>query len=138
MTVHRRAGLVKWRNPSGGTSHPPTGTLGPARGPLAQQTAPNRVRSTPSAAGGTTAGAASAAVPLTAGRVATTPRKRPIPGGKRLKQDKESNPMSKRQPRDIVCPRCGVPSAKVIGRSESQPVIYLRCDDCGRTSIAPE
>jgi hypothetical protein len=46
--------------------------------------------------------------------------------------------MRKRQPRDIVCPRCGVPSAKVIGRSESQPVIYLRCEDCGRTSIAPE
>ncbi len=38
----------------------------------------------------------------------------------------------------IVCPRCGVPSAKVIGRSESLPVIYLRCDDCGRTSISPE
>jgi hypothetical protein len=26
----------------------------------------------------------------------------------------------------------------VIGRSESLPVVYLRCDDCGRTSIAPE
>jgi len=26
----------------------------------------------------------------------------------------------------------------VIGRSESLPVIYLRCDDCGRTSISPE
>jgi len=31
-----------------------------------------------------------------------------------------------------------VPSAKVIGRSESLPVVYLRCDDCGRTSISPE
>jgi hypothetical protein len=27
----------------------------------------------------------------------------------------------------IVCPRCGMPGAHVIGRSESQPVIYLRC-----------
>ena len=38
----------------------------------------------------------------------------------------------------VVCPRCGVPSARVIGRSESHPVLYLRCDDCGRTSILPE
>ena len=38
----------------------------------------------------------------------------------------------------LICPRCGVPSARVIGRSESLPVIYLRCDDCGRTSISPE
>jgi hypothetical protein len=38
----------------------------------------------------------------------------------------------------IVCPRCGVLSARVIGRSELYPVIYLRCDDCGRTSILPE
>jgi hypothetical protein len=38
----------------------------------------------------------------------------------------------------LICPRCGVPSARVIGRSESLPVVYLRCDDCGRTSISPE
>ncbi len=38
----------------------------------------------------------------------------------------------------IVCPRCGVAGARVIGRSESYPVIYLRCDDCGRTSVQPE
>jgi len=31
-----------------------------------------------------------------------------------------------------------VPSARVIGRSEALPVLYLRCDDCGRTSISPE
>lgn len=36
-----------------------------------------------------------------------------------------------------VCPRCGRPSAKVIGRSESFPVLYLRCDDCRLTSVAP-
>jgi hypothetical protein len=46
--------------------------------------------------------------------------------------------MAKRSPAGIVCPRCGVPSARVIGRSESVPVVYLRCDDCGRTSISPE
>jgi hypothetical protein len=38
----------------------------------------------------------------------------------------------------IVCPRCGVPSAKVIGRSEALPVVYLRYDECGRTSISAE
>jgi transposase-like protein len=38
----------------------------------------------------------------------------------------------------IVCPRCGVPNARVIGRSDSYPVIYLRCDDCGRTTVLPE
>lgn len=38
----------------------------------------------------------------------------------------------------VVCPRCGMAGAHVIGRSESLPVVYLRCDDCGRTSIAPE
>jgi uncharacterized Zn finger protein len=38
----------------------------------------------------------------------------------------------------IVCPRCGVPSAKVIGRSESHPIVYLRCEECGKTSICPE
>jgi len=38
----------------------------------------------------------------------------------------------------IICPRCGVPSARVIGRSESLPVVYLRCEECGKTSISPE
>jgi hypothetical protein len=46
--------------------------------------------------------------------------------------------MAKRSTSGIICPRCGVPSAKVIGRSESLPVIYLRCDECGKTSISPE
>jgi len=26
----------------------------------------------------------------------------------------------------------------VIGRSEALPVLYLRCDDCGKTSVSPE
>ena len=46
--------------------------------------------------------------------------------------------MAKRSTSGIVCPRCGVPSARVIGRSEALPVLYLRCDDCGRTSVSPE
>jgi hypothetical protein len=46
--------------------------------------------------------------------------------------------MSKRPARGIVCPRCGMASAKIIGRSEALPVLYLRCDDCGRTSVSPE
>jgi hypothetical protein len=36
-----------------------------------------------------------------------------------------------------VCPRCGRPNAKIIGRSESFPVLYLRCEDCRHTSVAP-
>lgn len=47
--------------------------------------------------------------------------------------------MAKRNPAGaVVCPRCGVPSARIVGRSESYPVLYLRCDDCGRMSISPE
>jgi hypothetical protein len=46
--------------------------------------------------------------------------------------------MAKRPAPGIVCPRCGVARARIIGRSESLPVLYLRCDDCGRTSISPE
>ena len=46
--------------------------------------------------------------------------------------------MAKRTNAGVICPRCGVASAKVIGRSESYPVVYMRCDDCGRTSISPE
>jgi hypothetical protein len=38
----------------------------------------------------------------------------------------------------VICPRCGVPSARVIGRSDTYPVIYLRCDDCGRTSVVSD
>jgi hypothetical protein len=44
--------------------------------------------------------------------------------------------MAKRSTSGIVCPRCGAPSAKVIGHSDSLPVIYLRCDDCGRALSA--
>jgi hypothetical protein len=46
--------------------------------------------------------------------------------------------MAKRTSPGIICPRCGVPGAKIIGRSDSLPVLYLRCDDCGRTSVSPE
>jgi len=46
--------------------------------------------------------------------------------------------MAKRATGAVVCPRCGMASAHVIGRSEALPILYLRCEDCGRTSIAPE
>ena len=36
-----------------------------------------------------------------------------------------------------VCPKCGRPTARLIGRSETYPVLYLRCDDCSHTSVAP-
>lgn len=135
MTVRRPAGLVEYGNVSGGTANPARRAPAPG-GHSTPKTAHDRVRSAPPPAGGALKGAVPVAAPLGAQPPVAT-GKRPNTGGERLKQGKESN-MSKRQPRDIVCPRCGVPSAKVIGRSESQPVIYLRCEDCGRTSIAPE
>lgn len=36
----------------------------------------------------------------------------------------------------ILCPRCGRPDARIIGRSESVPVVYLRCDGCHLASVA--
>ncbi len=61
---------------------------------------------------------------------------------------KTSQPQSRPRPRrerhapkpladKEVCPKCGRPGARVIGRSESFPVLYLRCDDCGMASVAP-
>ncbi len=38
----------------------------------------------------------------------------------------------------VVCPQCGLAAAQVIGRNESLPIVYLRCSDCGRTSVVPE
>jgi hypothetical protein len=35
----------------------------------------------------------------------------------------------------IVCPRCGRPDARIIGRSESVAVVYLRCDVCHLASV---
>lgn len=49
---------------------------------------------------------------------ARPPRRLQIPGAER-----------------IVCPRCGRPEARIIGRSESIPVVYLRCDGCHLASI---
>ena len=37
----------------------------------------------------------------------------------------------------LICPRCGRPDAQIIGRSESFPVVYLRCDECRQASVAP-
>jgi hypothetical protein len=36
-----------------------------------------------------------------------------------------------------VCPHCRRTSARIIGRSESHPVLYLHCSECRRTSVAP-
>jgi transposase-like protein len=36
-----------------------------------------------------------------------------------------------------VCPKCGSPNARIIGRSESFPILYFRCEDCRRTSVGP-
>ncbi len=46
--------------------------------------------------------------------------------------------MAKRIPPAVVCPRCGIAAARIIGRSESLPVVYLKCSDCGRASVVPE
>jgi hypothetical protein len=42
------------------------------------------------------------------------------------------------QPRveTVECPRCGRFTARIIGRSETVPVVYLRCDGCHQTSVA--
>ena len=45
-------------------------------------------------------------------------------------------PVVKAPPGEI-CPRCGRAAARVVGRSESVPVLYLRCDDCHQMSVAP-
>lgn len=36
-----------------------------------------------------------------------------------------------------VCPKCGSPSARVIGRAEAFSILYFRCDECRRTSVGP-
>lgn len=36
----------------------------------------------------------------------------------------------------VECPRCGRHMAKIIGRSEALPVVYLRCDGCHLPSVA--
>ena len=33
------------------------------------------------------------------------------------------------------CPRCGRHMAKIIGRSEVIPIVYLRCDGCRLLSV---
>lgn len=40
-------------------------------------------------------------------------------------------------PQREVCPKCGSPNARIIGRSESFPILYFRCEDCRRTSVGP-
>jgi len=33
------------------------------------------------------------------------------------------------------CPRCGRDAAKMIGRSDVLPIVYLRCDSCRLLSV---
>jgi hypothetical protein len=56
----------------------------------------------------------------------------PSPG----RQPRRSSSMKHSADRE-VCPKCGRPNARLIGRSETFPVLYLRCDDCNHTSVAP-
>jgi len=57
-----------------------------------------------------------------------------------VRQPLTSTPPDRRsaQPRaeTVECPRCGRFMAKIIGRSEVVPVVYLRCDGCHLTSVA--
>jgi hypothetical protein len=52
------------------------------------------------------------------------------------RQPRRSSSMKHSADRE-VCPKCGRPNARLIGRSETFPVLYLRCDDCNHTSVAP-
>lgn len=54
----------------------------------------------------------------------------------------EQRPVARKTPTSrpqtgIVCPRCGRSAAHIIGQSDSYAVLYLRCDECHQTSIAP-
>jgi hypothetical protein len=66
-----------------------------------------------------------------------------MPSRKGGKPAKPSKPRARRAPAvktaldREVCPRCGRPSARLIGRSDMFPVLYLRCDDCHHTSVMP-
>lgn len=42
-----------------------------------------------------------------------------------------------RTPAGVVCPKCGRSTARIIGQSDSFAVVYLRCDECQKTSVAP-
>ena len=35
----------------------------------------------------------------------------------------------------VACPRCGRDAARIIGRSEVLPIVYLRCDGCHLPSV---
>ena len=56
--------------------------------------------------------------------------------GPRAEPPRRSSSMKHSADRE-VCPKCGRPNARLIGRSETFPVLYLRCDDCNHTSVAP-
>jgi transposase-like protein len=52
-------------------------------------------------------------------------------------QQSTRKPAINRSQTGIVCPRCGHSAARIIGQSDSYAVLYLRCEDCHQTSVAP-
>jgi hypothetical protein len=52
-------------------------------------------------------------------------------------QQAQPKPNFKRSQTGVVCPRCGHAAARIIGQSDSYAVLYLRCEDCQQTSVAP-
>jgi hypothetical protein len=58
-------------------------------------------------------------------------------GSRPAERQPRRNPSIKHAADREVCPKCGRPNARLIGRSETFPVLYLRCDDCNHTSVAP-
>jgi len=53
------------------------------------------------------------------------------------RRQKRSSTPKVQAPQREVCPKCGSPNARIIGRSESFPILYFRCEDCRRTSVGP-
>jgi Zn finger protein HypA/HybF involved in hydrogenase expression len=47
-----------------------------------------------------------------------------------------NRPVAKNRADAVECPRCGRHMARIIGRSEAVPVVYLRCDGCQMPSVA--
>jgi hypothetical protein len=71
------------------------------------------------------------------------PTRRPISSGPRPTLARATAPRPAAQANRVLpterraCPKCGKTSAYVMGRSESYAVLYLRCEACHDTSVAP-
>jgi transcription elongation factor Elf1 len=61
-----------------------------------------------------------------------------MPVSKAMEQQQSTRkPAINRSQTGIVCPRCGHSAARIIGQSDSYAVLYLRCEDCHQSSVAP-